>query len=95
MNADFEKFWASVPKKADHPSRVPILEVFRWIGEPLSAIGLVDVLDGRHITMWEAVHHLRVLEAFDVVEPVPAEAGQATSRREAFDVPYRLKAAAR
>ena len=94
VNDDYEKFWASVPKKANHPSRMPILEAFRWIGKPLSAITTVDVLDG-YLSMWEVAHHLRALEALDVVEPIPARAGRSTSRREVFDVPYRLKAAAR
>ena len=67
---------------------MPILEALRWIGEPLSAIALVDMNDG-HITMWEAAHHLRVLDSLAVAEPV--DAGSGASRSGAFGVPYRLK----
>ncbi|HEX6687233.1 MAG TPA: hypothetical protein VF085_01045 [Solirubrobacterales bacterium] len=47
MSDGCEKFWAALPEKTLHPLRVPILEAFRWIGEPLSAVGIVDVLDVR------------------------------------------------
>lgn len=88
MSGDCEEFWSSLPEKAEHPLRIPILEAFRWIAEPLSAIGLVDVLDG-HITMWEAAHHLRILDALEVVEPFSA--GQdPLARRDALDLPYCL-----
>ncbi len=88
MSGDHSEFWSSVPEKAEHPLRMPILEAFRWIAEPLSAIDLVDVLDG-HITMWEAAHHLQVLDALEVAKPFPAERDPLT-RRDALDVPYRL-----
>lgn len=88
MSGDHEEFWSSLPEKADHPRRIPILEAFRWIAEPLSAVGLVDVLDG-HITMWEAAHHLRSLDALSIVKPCPADKDP-LSRRDAFDLPYRL-----
>jgi hypothetical protein len=90
---NYEEFWSVLPEKVIYPSRVPVLEAFRWIGEPLSAITTVDVLDG-NVSMWEVAYHLRVLEAFDVVEPAPPHAGKAMARREVFDVPYRVKAAA-
>lgn len=90
MSDEYKAFWASVPEKADHPSRVPILEAFRWIGEPLSAIGLVDLFDGQNFTMWEAAHHLRALDALDVVEAHPARRNP-LSRRDVFDLPYRLR----
>ena len=86
----WEEFWASIPEKAEHPSRIPILEALRWIGEPLSAVDLVDVADGENITMWEAAHHLRALDALDVVEACPA-ARDPFARRDVFDLPYRLK----
>lgn len=91
MSSHYAKFWSALPSKARHPLRVPILEALHWIGEPLSAIALVDVLDG-HLTMWEAAHHLRVLDALDVAEPSSIEADTgASSRNGVFDVPYRLK----
>lgn len=83
---------APVREKADHPSRMPILEAFRWIGEPLSAISTVDVLDG-YLSMWEVARHLRILETLGIVEPVRPRAGQATTRNEVFGARYRLKAA--
>lgn len=91
MNDDYQEFWRFVPKNADHPLRVPILEAFRWIGEPLTAIGLVDVFDGQNLTMWEAAHHLRVLETLHVLEPDPAETRRGVSRYSLFYVPYRLR----
>jgi hypothetical protein len=88
VSGDYKEFWSSLPEKAEHPRRIPILEAFRWIAEPLSAVGLVDVLDG-HITMWEAAHHLRSLDALSVVKPCPADKDP-LARRDAFDLPYRL-----
>jgi hypothetical protein len=94
MPSGHEEFWSALPEKVMHPVRVPMLEALWWIGEPLSAITTVDVLDG-HVSMWEAAHHLQVLETLDVVEPVRPRAGQPTARSEVFEARYRLKAAAR
>jgi hypothetical protein len=82
----YEEFWSTLPEKVQHPVRVPIIEALWWIGEPLSAITLVDVLDG-FLSMWEAAHHLRALEALDVVEPLDSS----PSRNDLLDLPYRLK----
>jgi hypothetical protein len=91
MSSQHEEFWLSVPEKALHPIRVPVLEALWWIGEPLSAIGLVDVLDG-YLTMWEAAHHLETLETLGVVEP--SSTGQAReNKNQRFEVQYRLRAA--
>ncbi len=90
MSDDYEAFWSTVPEKALHPVRVPMLEALWRIGESLSAIELVDVLDGL-LSMWEAAHHLRVLETLDVVEPDPADTGRGISRYGLFGVPHRLK----
>jgi len=90
MSNGYEEFWSTLPEKVLHPFRVPIIEALWWIGEPLSAIALVDVLDGS-LSMWEAAHHLRVLDALGVVEPAPVDTDGATSRNDLFDAPYRLK----
>lgn len=88
MSEDAEEFWAALPEKAVHPNRVPMLEALRWIDVSVSSIELVNVLDGL-MTMWEVAHHLRVLEALDVVEPAPGASGNGGT--ESFDVLYRLK----
>lgn len=90
MSSDCEDFWSTLPEKALHPVRVPIVEALWWIGEPLSAIALVDVLDG-FLSMWEAAHHLRVLDALDVAEPSPVDADRGASRNDLLDLPYRLR----
>ena len=86
MSDDGQEFWSTLSEKVSHPARVPIIEALWRIGEPLSAIALVDVLDG-HITMWQAAHHLRILDALGVVAPSPV----VTSRKDSFDVPYFLR----
>lgn len=90
MSSECEDFWSTLPEKVLHPVRVPIVEAFWRIGEPLSAIELVDVLDGS-LSMWEAAHHLRVLDELDVAEPAPVDADRGASRSDLFDLPYRLK----
>jgi len=88
MSGDPEAVWAGLPGNVDHPYRVAIIEALLWIGEPLSAIGVVDVLDG-YMSMWSAVAHLEALERLGVVERAPgtvvAQAGE-----DRFDIPYRL-----
>lgn len=88
MSGRYDEFWSNVPAKADHPVRVPMLEAMRWIVEPLSALDLVDVLDG-DLSMWESAHHLIALEALGVVESTQAPGGR-PSRGDEFDRPYRL-----
>jgi hypothetical protein len=90
MSGDFEEAWSTIPTKALHPVRVPMIEAFWRIDEPLSAIDLVDVLDG-FLSMWEAAHHLRVLETLNVVEPDPVETSRTGSRRDQFGLRRRLK----
>jgi len=91
MTGDFEEAWSAIPEKALHPVRVPLIEAFWRIDEPLSAVELVDVLDG-FLSMWEAAHHLGVLETFDVVEvDFPDEIRSVASKRGLFGVRYRLK----
>lgn len=82
----YEEFWSALPEKVQHPIRVPIVGAFWQSGEPLSAIELVDLFDGR-MSMPEAAHHLRVLEELDVVEPLDGGA----SRNDHLDLPYGLK----
>lgn len=90
MSDDCEEFWAALPEQILHPARVLVVEALWWIGQPLSAIALVDVLDG-YLSMWEALHHLRALEALGVAEVEPAS-GDLPGRRDVFDAQYRLKA---
>jgi len=87
---DFERFWAALPPKAEHPWRVPMLESFRWIGEPLSALDTVDLLEGE-LDMWEAAHHLGALEALGVLERMPSKPRRRQKRDDGFDIEYRLK----
>jgi hypothetical protein len=89
VSGTHENFWDGIPAQAMHPTRVLMIEALWWIGEPLSPIGLVDVLGG-FLSMWEALHHLRVLEVLDVVEPIPAPTGKEMGSGE-FYVPYRLR----
>jgi hypothetical protein len=88
--SDYEEFWSTLPGKAMHPVRVPIVEALWRIGEPLSALALVDVLDG-FMSMWEAAHHLRVLVALGVAEHAPVDIESGRWRDDLFDVPYRLQ----
>lgn len=90
MSNGYEEFWSALPEKALHPARVTIMEALWWIGEPLSAIALVDVFDGC-LSMWEVAHHLRALDALDVAEPSPVATGSSPLRNDHLDVPYRLK----
>jgi Helix-turn-helix domain len=90
MREGYEKFWAKVPEKAMHPVRVPLLEAFRLIGEPLSAIQLVNVLDG-DVSMWEAAHHLEALKRLGVVE-VEGTTSERWIRDDGFDIRYRVSA---
>lgn len=90
MSNDREEFWSSLPERILHSARVPIIEALRWIGEPLSAIALVDVLDG-YLSMWELAYHLRVLDSLNVVEPSAVDTGNGASAEDRFDLPYRLK----
>jgi hypothetical protein len=67
-----------------------MLEALRWVGVPLSAIEVVNVLDG-YLTMWEAKYHFEILQKTGVVEPISDdESGGPVSD---FDLPYRLSTA--
>ena len=92
MSDSFEGFWANIPEEAWHPHRETILEAMLWIGEPLSAIQVVDTLDG-DLSMWEVARHMSVLQALGVVEPVERTDEEIASREDGFDQPYRLKGA--
>jgi len=86
-----DDLWDALEEVDLDPVQVAMLEALRWIGVPLSAIGLVDVLDG-YLTMWEAQYHLEVLQKAGVVELVSAdELGEPSSD---FDLPHRLSIAA-
>ncbi len=88
MSNDCEEVWSNLPERILQSIRVPIVEALWWIGKPLSAIELVDVLDG-FVSMWEAAYHLRVLDSLDVVERSSADNG--ASGEDRFHVSYRLK----
>lgn len=96
MDRGREKFWATIPEWAVHPTREPMLEALWRIGEPLDAIDVVDVLDGAR-TMWEAHYHLRVLEELGVVvrtstkRPPRKGVPPTKGKKDAFEVPFRLK----
>lgn len=90
MSGDYQDFWSALPPKAVHPRRVPMLEAFRWIGEPLTAIDTVDLLEGE-LDMWEAARHFGALEELDVLEARPVKRRRGQRRNDGFDVPYRLK----
>lgn len=93
MGKDWEEFWSTVPEKAVHHSgREAILEALWWIGEPLSPIDLVDVLDG-FLTMWEVAYHLRVLKKSGAVEPISGEQ-LPKKRQRGFELPFQLKGGA-
>ncbi len=85
----YAQYWAGLPEKAKHPRRIPVLEALWWVGEPLSAITLVDLFDGDGITMWEAEHHLRALKRLGVVKADPGSR-RPRDRGNVFDLPYRL-----
>jgi hypothetical protein len=86
--ADWDDFWDALRDRVCDPIQVPMLEALWWIGEPLSAIELVDVLDG-YLTMWEAKGHLEVLHELGVVEPASAE--QSRKQESDFRVSYSIK----
>jgi len=89
MTPSYAQYWADLPEKAKHPRRVPILEALWYVGEPLSAIGLVNLFDGQGITMWSAVRDLRALEDLGVVKAYPAGIDP-RAKQPTFDLPYRL-----
>lgn len=89
MTGAHDGLWASIPNEALHPVRVPIIEALWWVGRPLSALALVDVLDG-FLTMWEATYHLRVLDELGVAEPVSAVTKKRPKGGRLLE-PYRLK----
>lgn len=91
MTREGGDFWDALGDHALDPTQVPMLEALRRVGEPLSAVGMVDVLDG-YLSTWEAADHLEALRALGIVEPTSAD--QSGKQADDFDVPYRLKTAA-
>lgn len=89
MSWDYDEFWALVPEKALHPHRGLILEAFRCIGEPLSPVMVVDVLEGE-VTMWEAAAHLDALVRLGVVRRGERDPLAPSLREERFDLLYSL-----
>lgn len=88
--SDCEAFWSKVPDEAIEPTRVKLLEALCRVGQPLSAIQLVNLLDGE-VSMEEAAGHLSALEVFGVVERVEGRTSEDPPRDDGFDVPYRLE----
>ena len=86
MTREDDDFWDALEDHLD-PIQVPMLEALRRIGEPLSAIGMVNVLDG-YLSMWEAADHLEALQALGIVESISAD--QPGKQASEFDVPYCL-----
>ncbi len=84
-------FWNVLGDRVLDPIQVPIIEALRWIAEPLSAIRMVDVLDG-YLTMWEAADHLEALQALGIVGSTSTD--PSSKRKSDFDVSYQLKTAA-
>ena len=89
MSWNYDEFWALIPERAFHPHRVPILEAFRCIGEPLSPVMVVDVLEGE-VTMWEAVAHLDALVRLGVVRRGRRDPQAPSLREGRFDLFYSL-----
>lgn len=87
---DFQRFWAALPRQAVHPQCVSMLEAIRWVREALSAVDIVDLLEGE-IDMWEAARHLVALEELGVLEARPVRRRRGQRRTDGFDAPYRLK----
>jgi hypothetical protein len=91
MTREGDDFWDALEDHALDPIQVPMLKALWRIGQPLSAIRMVDVLDG-HLSMWEAADHLEALRALGAVEPTSAD--PSSKQKSGFDVSYRLKTAA-
>ncbi len=89
MTAEVEEFWAAIPPKALHPRRVLILEAFRCIGQPLSPVMVVDVLEG-DLTMWDASGHLDALVRLGVMRRGRRDPLAPSLRDERFDLLYWL-----
>lgn len=90
MSDDWDDFWSKVPEKAIQPIRVKLLESLRRVGRPLSAVQLVNVLDGE-VSMEEAEYHLGVLKALGLVEAIRGSTSEERPRDDGFDLPYRLE----
>jgi hypothetical protein len=91
MSGGYGEAWATIPAKALHPTRVPVIEALLRIDEPLSAIDLGNLLDGL-LSRRGAAYHLGVLETLNVVQrDGPFETHGAASQRALFDGRYRPK----
>jgi Helix-turn-helix domain len=85
-----DDLWSALEHVDLDPVQVALLEALQRIDVPLSAVNLVDVLDG-YLTMWEARYHLETLRKDGVVEPVSAD--ELSESVSDFDLPYRLSIA--
>jgi hypothetical protein len=80
MNPDRAALWPTLPEEAHQSVNVMLIEALWWIGEPLSARTMVDVLDGE-VSMWEAGRHLRCLEALGVGRAISERRFKSHGRR--------------
>ncbi|HET8861721.1 MAG TPA: hypothetical protein VFM94_00545 [Solirubrobacterales bacterium] len=63
-----DAWWEALGPAALDPVRVQIIEALRWIGEPLHAIDLREIIDG---VVWVVLErNLRHLKALGTVAPV-------------------------
>lgn len=65
--------WDALVSRVVHPLKVAIIEALLWIGEPLSAKELDEVLD-REWGLSLVAYHLRQLTKLEAIEPVRQQA---------------------
>jgi hypothetical protein len=63
--------WEELVSLVIHPLKIEIIEALLWIGEPLSAAELVEILDGRY-SLSLIVYHAKALENMKAIEIVCA-----------------------
>jgi hypothetical protein len=65
--------WGELAARVLHPVQVEIIEALRWIDRPLTAIDLLNVLDGKRLGL-RIEHHLKRLTRLDAL--VSADEGK-------------------
>ena len=61
--------WETLVSLVVHPLKIEIIEALLWIGEPLSAAELVEILDGG-CSLGLIVYHAKTLENMKAIEVV-------------------------